>query len=140
MHVARIVLATVLAPFVAALPYFALGVWAFSTSGGGPSAQGGLFSFVIVFFGAGVGVVCLSVARVAWKYREMVPRRALIAVPTGVAIVFFFLTGVLPGLAFGGGAWIMLPFALVVAVAAMVFGRIAAAVWMRYAFDGDQRA
>jgi hypothetical protein len=139
MHATRIVLVTVLAPVFAAIPYFAAAVWGFADSGGGPPAQGALVCIVLVLFGATAAVLCLGIARIVWKNREKVSRRFLFGVPVGIAAVFLFLIGVLPGLIVGDGAWSTFPVAFGTALVSALAGRLAAVVWLKYAYDSDEQ-
>jgi hypothetical membrane protein len=137
MRVVRIALATIFAPIFAALPYFAVGVWAFCDSGGGPPAQGALACIVLVVLAASGAVLVLAIARFAWKDRDMVARRTLFSVPLSIAALFLFLIGILPGCIFGDGAWSTFPLAFVTSVSAATFGVLSAAAWLRYSYDSD---
>ncbi len=139
MRATRIVLVTVLAPVFAAMPYFAAAVWGFVDSGGGPPAQGALVCIVLVLVGATAAVLCLGIARAVWKNRGKVSRRFLFGVPIGIAAVFLFLIGVLPGLIVGDGAWSTFPVAFGIALVSALVGRLAAVAWLKYAYDSNEQ-
>ena len=131
----RIVLATLLAPGFAAFPYFVFGLYVFSSSGGGPPAQGILACLVLVIIAAAVGVVALAIARVNWKMKKLVRQRSLLRLPIGLAALFFVLLG---GLAAFGRDWSMFTAVFVTAVVAGWFGFVAATSWLKYSYPDDE--
>jgi hypothetical protein len=132
----RIMLATLLAPLFAALPYFVFGFYALSWSGGGPPAQGVLVCLVLVIAAAGVGVLALAIARVNWKMKKLVPQQSLFRLPIGLAVLFFLSLG---GLAALGHDWSMFAAVFVTAVVAGWLGFLAATSWLKYSYPDDEQ-
>jgi hypothetical protein len=132
MRPLRIIIVTIAAPIVAALPYFGFLALAFPLSEKveASAAKGMAGAAVLLLFGTLFGVLFLGLARLRWKTREMIVREHLHAWgPSLAALVGFPLALIFAFVDLWAAASILGATAIIALV-----GLGATWVWERYAY------
>ena len=136
MLAARVIIASLLAPAVAAAPYLAFGYFVNSRS---PREAGvptfGALMLAVVLLGAFLTMIFLVVARLGWKTKSMVVRQHLYGWPVGIAVLFFFFLAV-PSWLDGVGAVVALIAASIICASV---GIGAAAIWLRLSYPNEEK-